>query len=57
MLITTFFSIAMCRTKTEIKQNTYNSAPTVILSDDGRKQKFYTIITKTKKIKKIKANF
>ena len=32
-----FFSITMCRTKTKVKQNIYNSALTTILRDDGEK--------------------
>ena len=35
--IATFLPIKMCRTKTKIKQNTYNSAPAAILCDDGGK--------------------
>ena len=36
----------------QIKQNTYNSAPTAIFCVDGGKSKSYTRITKVKKIKK-----
>ena len=47
----------MCRTKTKIKQNTYNNALTALFWDERGKQKSSTIITKTKKTKNIKINF
>ena len=46
------FSFYITMSYKQIKQNTYNSAPTAIFCVDGGKSKSYTRITKVKKIKK-----